>query len=160
MKSRMSFALVAILLVGLLMTGTPQFDRPAARAGMLASAAAQGNPFQRRRECSLGTMYGAHGYTYSGYVMGAYIAIAGSINFDESGNISGTYNGTLGGNPLKGKLAGAITVDGDCTGKVRIDLPIAGVSANGTFVIVNDGKETLFTSTDSGIAVTGQTKKL
>ena len=124
------------------------------------SAAAQGNPFQRRRECSLGTMYGAHGYTYSGYVAGAYIAIAGSINFDEGGTISGTYNGTLGGNPLKGKLAGAITVDGDCTGKVRIDLPIAGVSANGTFVIVNDGKETMFTSTDTGIAVTGQTKKL
>ncbi len=126
----------------------------------VASVAAQGNPFQRRRECSLGTMYGAHGYTYSGYAMGAYLAIAGSINFDESGTISGTYNGTLGGNPLKGKLAGAITVESDCTGKVRIDLPIAGVSANGTFVIVNDGKETMFTSTDSGIGVTGITKKL
>ena len=155
MKSRKQFALAVAFLFALsLMWET------AASPHFAPSVAAQGSPFQRRKECSLGTMYGAHGYTYSGYVMGAYIAIAGSINFDENGTISGTYNGTLGGNPLKGKLAGAITVESDCTGKVRIDLPIAGVSANGTFVIVNDGKETLFTSTDSGIAVTGSTKKL
>ena len=157
MKHAKLIAIAFIAFFGLTLLAQYNYA-PAVKAAPLT----QDNPFDRgrRKECTLGTMRGAHGYTYSGYVMGSYIAIAGSINFDEQGIISGTYNGTLGGNPLKGKLAGQITVESDCTGKVRIDLPIAGVSANGTFVIVNDGKETLFTSTDTGIAVTGTTKKL
>ena len=159
MKHVKHFALAVALLFALsVLWQTANTHAPT--ISFVPSAAAQHSPFNRRRECSLGTMYGPHGYSYSGYVLGGYIAIAGLINFDESGVISGTYNGTLGGNPLKGNLAGAITVESACTGKVRIDLPIAGVSALGSFVIVNDGKETLFTSTDSSIAVTGVTKKL
>ena len=66
--------------------------------------AAQENPFERarHRNCTLGTMAGAHGYSYSGNVMGAAIAVAGPISFDLQGNITGAYNGTLGGNPLQG----------------------------------------------------------
>jgi hypothetical protein len=161
MKYAKQIALTLLVLAWLssLWRGTDQHDSN----GILTTVqAAQESAFDRARSksCTLGTMMGAHGYSYSGNVMGSAIAVAGPINFDQQGNISGAYNGTLGGKPLQGNLSGNITVSNNCTGTVRVDLPIAGVSANGTFVIVNDGKETFFTATDMGIAVTGTTKKL
>ncbi len=161
MKNAKNIALTFLVLAGLLSLWR---GADAHRSSSLLPnvQAAQENPFERARSksCTLGTMLGAHGYSYSGNVMGSAIAIAGPISFDQQGSISGAYNGTLGGKPLQGNLSGQITVSGNCTGTVRVDLPVAGVSANGTFVIVNDGKETFFTATDLGIAVTGTTKKL
>jgi hypothetical protein len=61
---------------------------------------------------------------------------------------------------FRGQFIGTYTVNEDCTGTVTLRLPRLGISTNGSFVIVNDGKETFFTGTDDGVAITGETKKL
>ena len=96
----------------------------------------------------------------SGTVMGAEIAAAGPITFDGYGSLHATYNVNLGGKSFKGGFTGTYIVNDDCTGTVTLHLPILGLSSNGSFVIVNDGKETFFTGTDTGVAITGATKHL
>ncbi len=115
---------------------------------------------ERRHRCSPRTMKGTHGYSYSGTVLGAEIAAAGPITFDGYGNLHATYNVNLGGKSFKGGFVGTYIVNDDCTGVVTLHLPVLGLSSNGSFVIVNDGKETFFTGTDTGVAITGVTKKL
>jgi hypothetical protein len=115
---------------------------------------------ERRNRCSPRTMKGTHGYSYSGTVLGAEIAAAGPITFDGYGNLHATYNVNLGGKSFKGGFVGTYIVNDDCTGIVTLHLPVLGLSSNGSFVIVNDGKETFFTGTDTGVAITGVTKKL
>ena len=115
---------------------------------------------EHRNRCSPRTMKGTHGYSYNGTVLGAEIAAAGLITFDGYGNLHATYNVNLGGKAFKGGFVGTYIVNDDCTGIVTFHLPVLGLSANGSFVIVNDGKETFFTGTDTGVAITGVTKKL
>ncbi len=114
----------------------------------------------RTRTCSPGSMQGTHGYSYSGTVMGSNIAAVGPITFDGDGNLSATYNVSLGGKIFQGAFTGTYTVNADCTGTATLHLPVLGISTNGSFVIVNSGKETFFTGTDTGVTVTGGTKKL
>lgn len=114
----------------------------------------------RARPCSPRTMRGTHGYSYHGTVMGKAITAAGPITFDGRGSLFATYNVNLGGVPFQGRFIGTYTVNDDCTGTVTLQLPLLGISTNGSFVIVNDGRETFFTGTDNGIAITGVTKKL
>ena len=104
-------------------------------------------------------MKGTHGYSYHGTVMGKAITAAGPITFDGRGSLFATYNVNLGGVPFKGRFIGTYTVDDDCTGTVTLQLPLLGLSTNGSFVIVNNGQETFFTGTDNGVAITGVTKK-
>ncbi len=115
---------------------------------------------ERQNRCSPRTMKGTHGYSYSGTVMGAEIAAAGPITFDAHGNLHATYNVNLGGKSFRGGFVGTYIVNDDCTGVVTLHLPVLGISSNGSFVIVNEGNETFFTGTDSGVTITGATKKL
>ena len=114
----------------------------------------------RTKTCSPRTMKGTHGYSYHGTVMGKAITATGPITFDGRGSLFATYNVNLGGIPFKGQFIGTYTVADDCTGTVTLQLPKLGISTNGSFIIVNDGKETYFTGTDDGVAITGETKKL
>ncbi|MFN0122628.1 MAG: hypothetical protein ACKV2V_19190, partial [Blastocatellia bacterium] len=107
-----------------------------------------------------GTMEGRHGYAYDGILMGAPIATAGPIQFDGYGNLSATYQVSIGGMPFSGTFTGTYTVNEDCTGTATLHLPKLGATANGSFVIVNEGKETFFTGTDQGVTIRGVTKKI
>ena len=114
----------------------------------------------RTKPCSPRTMKGTHGYSYHGTVMGKAITAAGPITFDGRGSLFATYNVNLGGMPFKGQFIGTYTVADDCTGTVTLQLPLLGISTNGSFIIVKDGQETYFTGTDNGVAITGETKKV
>jgi hypothetical protein len=114
----------------------------------------------RAKPCSPRTMQGTHGYSYHGTVLGKAITATGPITFDGRGSLFVTYNVNLGGVPFTGQFIGTYSVADDCTGKVTLQLPRLGLATNGGFVIVNDGKETFFTGTDDGVAITGVTKKL
>ena len=111
--------------------------------------------------CSLATMKGQHGYSYSGTVIGmGPIATAGLISFDGVGNLAAEYVVSVNGNIIRGAFTGIYTVNPDCTGTVQLRLPVLGLELNGSFVIVNDGDETFFTGNDPGYAITGMTKKV
>lgn len=123
---------------------------------------AQDDPFDRARTvyCSLATIKGTHGYSYSGTALGATITAVGLISFDGAGKLSYTYDANVGGMPFQGAPTGTYTVSADCAGTAALNLPTLGLTANGKFVIVSGGQETFFTGTDPGIAITGITKKL
>ncbi len=133
------------------------------KATKITTAQAQETSFaqshERTRPCSPRTMKGTHGYSYQGTVLGKAITAAGPITFDGRGSLFATYNVNLGGMPFKGQFIGTYTVADDCTGTVMLQLPVLGISTNGSFVIVSEGKETFFTGTDNGVAITGETKK-
>ena len=113
------------------------------------------------RGCTLATMKGDHGYTYSGTVIGmGPIATAGLISFDGVGNLAATYIVSVNGIIFEGAFTGVYTVNPNCTGTVRLDLPMMGMSLNGSFVIINNGDETFFTGNDAGYAITGSTKRV
>jgi hypothetical protein len=139
-------------------------DRAGITSGLRTQASASGpqSPFPqaRARVCSPGTMRGTHGYSYQGAVMGSAIAAVGPITFDGEGNLAATYSVSLGGQTFQGAFTGTYTVNADCTGTVTLLLPMLGLTSNGSFVIVDNGKETFFTGTDSGVTVSGATKRL
>jgi hypothetical protein len=113
------------------------------------------------RRCTLASLKGCYGYSYTGTVQGfGSIAAVGPINFDGEGNTSATYSVNLGGTNFQGSFTGTYTVNDDCTGTITINLPRLGISSNGRFVIVEEGKEAPFMGTDPGVTVTGLAKKL
>lgn len=113
------------------------------------------------RRCTLASLKGCYGYSYTGTVLGfGSIAAVGPINFDGEGNTSATYSVNLGGTNVQGSFTGTYTVNEDCTGTIKINLPLLGISSNGRFVIVEEGKEAPFMGTDPGVTVTGVAKKL
>ena len=160
-----SLTITTIALVGLFVLGlTTARNLNGLVQNVQARSADQSSQNEREKEhhnrCSPRMMKGTHGYSYSGTVMGANIAAAGPITFDGYGSLHATYNVNLGGKSFKGGFTGTYIVNDDCTGTVTLHLPILGISSNGSFVIVNDGKETFFTGTDTGVAITGVTKRL
>lgn len=155
-KTTITIGLMTISLLAL--TFIAAFSQ-APRVQAQESSSSQSNERDHTRPCSPRTMKGTHGYSYHGTVMGKAIAAAGPITFDGQGSLRATYNVNLGGIPFKGGFTGTYVVNDDCTGTVTLRLPILGISSNGSFVIVNDGKETFFTGTDDGVAITGVTKK-
>lgn len=149
------FTTIGLLTLTLIAAFSKAPNLPAVQAQEASSA--QGG--DRDRPCSPRTLKGAHGYSYQGTVLGKAITAAGPITFDGRGSLRATYNSSLAGIPFSGRAIGTYIVNDDCTGTLRLQFPVLGVSANGSFVIVNEGKETFFLSTDENIAVIGVTKK-
>jgi hypothetical protein len=92
-------------------------------------------------------------------VLGSAIAALGPITFDGVGGLSGKYTSNVGGRPFQGAFTGTYTVGADCTGTGVINFPVLGLTIKGTFVLVNGGKEALFTSNDTGITINGRAQK-
>ena len=155
-KTGIGFTAISLLVLIAAFSKAPKLATAQAQEPSFTQAHEQG----RAKPCSPRTMKGTHGYSYHGTVMGKAITAAGPITFDGRGSLFATYNVNLGGVPFKGRFIGTYTVDDDCTGTVTLQLPLLGLSTNGSFVIVNEGKETFFTGTDNGVAITGETKKL
>lgn len=160
MKTTKTLITIALTTIGLLtLTLIAAFSKAPKPTAAQDAVAAHESGRGRVRRCSPRTMQGTHGYSYHGTVMGKAITATGPITFDGRGSLHATYNVNLGGMPVTGQFIGTYSVEDDCTGKVTLQLPRFGISTNGSFVIVNDGKETFFTGTDDGIAITGVTKK-
>jgi hypothetical protein len=149
MNRTLTLALSAIVAVGLLAFGVG--------TAWSGGAVEQHNVNQ----FSLATMKGTHGFVYNGTLTGiGPIASAGPIVFDGRGHLSADYNVTIDGTLFQGSFTGTYTVNANGTGTVTLNLPRLGIQSHGSFVIVNDGNETFFTSTDPGQTVTGVTKKM
>jgi hypothetical protein len=166
----MTLALSAIAAVGLLglgvctaWSGGPGHgpDVLVAEAGARGDAQAPALERNKADQFSLATMKGSHGFVYNGTIAGSGpIASAGPIVFDGRGQLSANYNVTINGILFQGSFSGTYTVNANGTGTVTLNLPRLGIQSHGSFVIVNHGDETFFTSTDPGQTVTGFTKKM
>ncbi len=109
----------------------------------------------------LGSLHGAHGFSYSGTRVGVgAVASSGRIEFDGAGGLSASFTTAVDGNVFNGRFTGSYLVRGDGTGSVLIELPWLLTQAHGTFVILDNGAGTYFTSTDAGYSVTGTTRQM
>lgn len=144
--------------LGLLSLGGPGF--PPSPSTATALTAPQG-PQGGGQACTLNSLRGRHGFTYSGSLQGVGpIASSGPIHFDGHGNLTARYTTSINGSTFTGNFTGTYTVNPDGTGSVVLTLALLGLQANGNFVIVDHGDATFFTSTDSGFSVTGSTRKM
>ena len=154
----MSRSLTALkrVLVALLCTATTMVPAGLSAQGGPANRSTDGQQPHACRKCTLTSLKGCYGYSYTGTVEGfGGIAAVGPINFDGEGNTSATYSVNLGGTNFQGSFTGTYTVGEDCTGTITIDLPLLGTSSNGRFVIVESGRQAFFMGTDPGATVTG-----
>jgi hypothetical protein len=112
------------------------------------------------RPCSLRTLNGSYGGTFSGTIVGfGPIAGIGVANFDGHGHVTGTDTVNINGSGgIFESSSGTYTVNSDCTG-TRVEAFPDGRVVSSSFVIVNQGKETLFLNTAPGVVITGSEKK-
>jgi hypothetical protein len=83
---------------------------------------------------------------------------AGQILFAADGSVSGTDNENLGGVVLPGQpIAGAYTVNSDCTGTTT--MTIAGVDSSWHFVILQGAHDIIFVAAPSGVVWAGTLTK-
>lgn len=109
----------------------------------------------------LGSLHGAHGFSYSGTRVGVGpVASSGRIEFDGAGGLSASFTTSIDGIIFTGRFTGSYLVRGDGTGSVLINLPWLPAQAHGSFVILDGGAGTYFTSTDAGYSVTGTTRRM
>jgi hypothetical protein len=101
--------------------------------------------------CSLATLKGGYGLTFSGYGTNgaAFIPAAGVglVTFDGNGNLSASETVSNGGNVFPVNLPGTYTVNSDCTGSLTT------ANAHLNLVIVRNGREILAVNTQQGRVV-------
>lgn len=152
----LAFAPAAACMLAGLGAGALGWFSPAARPA--PSAVVQ---FGADEPYDLGSLHGAHGFSYSGTRIGVgHVASSGRIEFDGAGGLSASFTTAVNGHVFNGRFTGSYLVRGDGTGSIRIELPWLGLQAHGTFVIVDGGAGTYFTSTDAGYSVTGETRRM
>ena len=83
-----------------------------------------------RRECSLRTLHGRYGIFVQGTVLAVPsvhpalpFVVSGIFTYDGEGNVSGTYNQSVGGGISTGAAAGTYQVNPDCTYSAELTLP-------------------------------------
>jgi hypothetical protein len=157
-----TFCLIAFFATLFILGMVFRVGREGSNRSIISTAQAKDNKDNAScRRCTLNSLKGCYGYSYTGTVQGfGSIAAVGPINFDGDGNTSATYSVNLGGTNFQGSFTGTYTVNEDCTGTITINLPLLGKSSNGRFVIVEEGKEAPFMGTDPGVTVTGIARKL
>jgi hypothetical protein len=110
--------------------------------------------------CSLRTLNGCYGFTFSGTILGlGPIAGIGVINYDGQGHATLTQTLNVNGSGgIRDAVTATYTVNPDCTGS-EVVTQTDGSLTHIDFVIVNNGKEILTLPTDPGSVITGTAKK-
>lgn len=119
--------------------------------------------------CSVATLQGTYGFFEQGTYVGKIgpfppgpfpVAIVGSVTYDGAGNLSGAYTGNFGGFIVSAPFTGTYTVNRDCTysdefapGQGLLLHTAGSISGRGMF------QEIHYIDTDTGIAVSGTSKK-
>ena len=110
--------------------------------------------------CSLRTLNGCYGFTFSGTILGfGPIAGIGVTNYDGQGHATSTQTLNINGSGgIRDTVTQTYTVNSDCTGSTVIT-QTDGSLTHIDFVIIDHGKEILTLPTDPGFAITGTAKK-
>jgi hypothetical protein len=112
------------------------------------------------RNCSLRTLNGCYGFTFSGTILGlGPIAGIGVINYDGQGHATITQTLNVNGSGgIPDTVTATYTVNSDCTGS-EVITQTDGSLTHIDFVIADHGKEILTLPTDPGSVITGTAKK-
>jgi hypothetical protein len=131
--------LVAAVLGGLLaVTGAFFASKPAAIEMVTTVHADEG------RSCSLATVAGNYGFTITGTLIlptgGVPVGAIGRATFGADGSFSATESRSLGGSVAQETIAGTVTVNPDCTGKLTAQVFESGqlVRTSGFDLVFDD----------------------
>jgi hypothetical protein len=104
--------------------------------------------------CSVKTLDGSYGYSFSGSApFGAFTSV-GIQRFDGNGHFTSTETDAAAGQILKNiPLSGTYTVNADCTGSMVAAGP--GFSVTADFVIISDGSSLYSIVTEAGTNAAG-----
>jgi hypothetical protein len=111
------------------------------------------------KECSDATLQGSFGYSSTGTLLDSYVpapfagpfAEVGRQRFDGKGNTAGTATVSSNGNINRVTVEGTYTVNPDCTGSMKLNIPAFGATVHADFVIDRDGAEIRAIVTESGV---------
>jgi hypothetical protein len=140
----------------LVVVGT-QFEMVETDAGYTESGYAQA---QGSANCSNAGIKGTFGFRGGGWNVSSSLiptADAGQVKTDGSGNLTGTQQGSFGGEVYSTPISGTYAVNGNCTG--TITYLVEGSTTHANFVVVNGGKSAFSIQTDAGAIVTSFTQK-
>lgn len=154
----MQLTTVGFSLLAALGVWTLGVHEPPSRAAPAAASAPLAQNPNGNQFFTLHSLRGRHGFSYDGTVQGlGPVASSGRIDFDGNGHLSADYSTSVNGTTFTGSFTGTYTVAGNGTGTVTLDLALLGLQAHGSFVLVDRGNGTFFTSTDAGFSVAGRT---
>ena len=155
---------LAVFVSCLLATGVPFKGTDGTKGSIVRSVQAKDDDDDNRdgppRHCSLHTLNGSYGDTFSGTIVGlGPIAGIGVTNFDGRGHFTGTDTVNVNGSGgIPETSTGSYTVNSDCTGSTVQTFPDGRVVSL-SLVIINHGREYLFLNTAPGLVITGSSKK-
>jgi hypothetical protein len=109
--------------------------------------------------CTIGMLHGKWGYSYSGEIPGVgSLGGVGVETCDANGQCSGTDLGAVEGSALPLSFNGTFTINSECMGTGVLHYSDGEVVTT-AFVLVDDGDEFRFTSTDPGATLNGSAKR-
>ncbi len=166
MKRSITAIALVLFFVSLLAFGTAFKARKGdSRVSLVPSAQAKGidddeNGGSCPRNCSLHTLNGCYGFTFSGTILGlGPIAGIGVINYDGQGHATLTQTLNVNGSGgIRDTVTATYTVNPDCTGS-EVVTQTDGSLTHIDFVIDDHGKEIRTLPTDPGSVITGTAKK-
>jgi hypothetical protein len=115
---------------------------------------------QGSANCSNAGIKGTFGFRGGGWNVSSSLiptANAGQVLADGSGKLTGTQQGSFGGEVYSTTISGSYAVNGNCTGTVTYS--VEGNPTHANFVVVDGGKAALFIKTDAGAIETSVTQK-
>jgi len=116
------------------------------------------------RECSLRTLHGGYGIFVQGTLVAAPyypFVVSGLFTYDGEGNVSGTYNQSVGGGISAGTAEGTYQVNPDCTYSAELTLSNGSVVHRvGTITGEGMQQEIHILYTDSSSVAFGTLKKI
>lgn len=147
----------SLFVLGVIFTGRQGNSRSIVSS---VQAADDGDRGSCPRNCSLRTLNGCYGFTFSGTILGlGPIAGIGVINYDGQGHATITQTLNVNGSGgIPDTVTATYTVNSDCTGS-EVITQTDGSLTHIDFVIADHGKEILTLPTDPGSVITGIAKK-
>ncbi len=124
----------------------------------------------RAEQCDESILKGGYGTATTGLInssanptditIGTFVPFVEAVRFvfDGHGNISGFSTANYGGSSFPVTFTGIYSVKADCSGNMTINAGVNGI-IHRDLIIVDDGKEVDFVSTDPGLSIAGSMKK-
>jgi hypothetical protein len=151
---KVSLVFTALLVLGLALYSSFGRLAPTAQASAAGKMAAAAN-----KTCDGGTLKGDYGFSFSGTITGlGSIYAIGAETCDGNGGCAGTATLSINGTTYTDTFTSVETISPNCTGVATVTYA-SGVVAHSATVLVSNGDEVHFMSTDPGAMANGVSKR-